>query len=74
MSINKTEQEKENDKDFGDLVFLNKLPHNVVILLRFKSEKAETKIKLLKAFLKNYSNKISNKFTVVDEAKIRIST
>lgn len=61
-----------NDKDFGDLVFLNQLPHKGVILLRFKTEVVETKIKFLKFFLKNYSNKIINKFTVIDESKIRI--
>ena len=61
-----------NDKDFGDLVFLNKLHHKGIILLRFRTEKLETKIKFLKSFLKNYSDKISNKFTVIDESKIRI--
>lgn len=61
-----------NDKDFGDLVFFNKLPHKGVILLRFRTEQVETKIKFLKSFLKNYSDKITNKFTVIDEAKIRI--
>ncbi len=61
-----------NDKDFGDLVFLNKLPHKGVILLRFKTEEVETKIKFLKFFLENYSSKIANKFTVIDESKIRI--
>ncbi len=63
-----------NDKDFGDLVFLNKLSHKGIILLRFKSEEVETKIKFLKSFLKDYSTKIVNKFTVIDEAKIRISS
>jgi predicted nuclease of predicted toxin-antitoxin system len=61
-----------NDKDFGDLIFLNQLPHKGVVLLRFRTEEVETKIKFLKSFLENYSNKIANKFTVIDEAKIRI--
>lgn len=61
-----------NDKDFGNLVFLNKLSHKGVILLRFRTEKVKTKIKFIKSFLKNYSNKITNKFTVIDESKIRI--
>lgn len=61
-----------NDKDFGDLVFLNKLPHKGVILLRFGTEEVKTKIKFLKSFLKNYSDKITNKFSVIDESKIRI--
>ena len=61
-----------NDKDFSDLVFLNKLGHKGVVLLRFRSENVETKIEFLESFLKNYSSKIANKFTVVDESKIRI--
>lgn len=61
-----------NDKDFGDLIFLYQLPHKGVILLRFKTEKVETKIKFLNSFLKNYSNKIKNRFTSIDESKIRI--
>ncbi|MDO8487599.1 MAG: DUF5615 family PIN-like protein [Candidatus Curtissbacteria bacterium] len=61
-----------NDKDFGDLVFLNKLSHKGVILLRFRTEEVETKIKFLKSFLNNYSDKITNRFTVIDESKIRI--
>lgn len=61
-----------NDKDFSDLIFLNKLEHKGVILLRFRTEKVQTKIKFLKYFLKNYSDKITNKFIVIDESKIRI--
>ena len=63
-----------SDKDFGDLVFLNKLPHKGIVLLRFKSERVETKIKFLKSFLANYADKIVNKFTIVNEAKVRISS
>jgi len=62
-----------NDKDFGDLVFFNKLSHKGVILLRHRSENTKTKGKSLESFLKNYSRKISNKFIVIDESKIRIS-
>lgn len=61
-----------NDKDFGDLIFLNKLSHKGIILLRFRTEEVETKINFLKSLLKNYSGKITNKFTVIDESKIRI--
>ena len=61
-----------NDKDFGDLIFFNNLPHRGVVLLRFRTEKVETKIKFLNSFLLNYSNKINNRFTSIDEAKIRI--
>lgn len=61
-----------NDKDFGDLVFVNKLLHKGLILLRFRTEEVEIKIKFLKSFLNHYSNKIVNKFSVIDEAKIRI--
>lgn len=63
-----------NDKDFGDLIFLNQLSHKGIILLRFRTEKVETKIKFLKDFLRNYSSKITDKFAVIDEAKIRITS
>ena len=62
-----------NDKDFSDLVFINQLSHKGIILLRFKTEKVETKIKFLKSFLTNYPTKIAKKFTVIDEVKVRIS-
>ncbi len=63
-----------NDKDFGDLIFLNRLSHKGVILLRFRTEKVETKIRFFKIFLKKYSKEITNKFAVIDETKIRINS
>lgn len=63
-----------NDKDFGDLIFLNKLPHKGVILFRFRSEEIKTKIKVFESFLKTYSAKLLDKFAVIDEVKVRIRT
>jgi len=61
-----------NDKDFGDLVFLNFLPHKGVILFRLRSERVEDKIKALNYVLKNYKRQIKNNFIVVEDDNVRI--
>ena len=59
-----------NDKDFGDLIFLNKLQHKGVILFRLKSENVKDKIKAIDSLLKHYQDKLFGSFVVVDEEKV----
>lgn len=58
------------DKDFGELVFRLRLPHNGILLIRIFEK--EPMIKLIAEIIqKNYSN-LMNNFSVLDENKLRI--
>ena len=57
------------DKDFGELVFKEKLIHSGVILLRLKDESVENKKKVLIKELRS-KKKFENKFTVISDAKV----
>ncbi len=61
-----------NDKDFGELTFLQKRISAGIILLRVRGQKAEDKVKLISKLLQNYSDKVLNHFVVITENKIRI--
>jgi predicted nuclease of predicted toxin-antitoxin system len=61
-----------NDKDFGDLIFLQKKLSVGTILFRVKGQKTEEKIKLMKKILMGYRNKLLNHYIVITKAKIRI--
>lgn len=63
-----------DDKDFGDMIFRDKLPHKGIILLRPQDRRSKIKIEILKNILENYSGKLKNHFVVVTEKKLRIST
>lgn len=60
------------DKDFGELVFKNRLPHKGIILLRLSDESTASKISILEKLLSQYSDAIPGRFTVVTEKNIRI--
>ncbi|MBI5183224.1 MAG: DUF5615 family PIN-like protein [Nitrospinae bacterium] len=60
-----------NDKDFGEITFLQKKLYTGIILIRIKGQKTEDKVKLFKKLIKNYSNKLLNHFTVITKKKIR---
>lgn len=61
-----------NDKDFGELIFRQKLPHKGVILLRLPDETSQAKIEKLNFLLKNYESKLENNFVVVTKDRVRI--
>ena len=61
-----------NDKDFGDLIFYQKLNSFGVILLRLKNESSINKIRLIDALLINYPDKIMGNFIVITEDTVRI--
>ena len=54
------------DKDFGELVFKEKLVHSGVILLRLENESVENKMKILEKALKSGKDFL-NKFTVIED-------
>jgi predicted nuclease of predicted toxin-antitoxin system len=61
-----------NDKDFGDLIFLQKKLNVGTILFRVKDQKSQEKIKLMKKLLMGYRDKLLNHYVVMTKNKIRI--
>ena len=61
-----------SDKDFGELVFRQKLVHNGVILVRFHGLSPEKKAEMVLKFLIDYTSKIPNAFSVITKSSIRI--
>lgn len=62
------------DKDFGELTYRLKKPNKGILLFRLSGEAIDTKISILKRVLKEYGEKLANKFTVVTVKKIRIKS
>jgi len=62
-----------NDKDFGEMIFRQGLPHHGVIFLRLDDERAASKIITLAKLLTEYADRIENHFVVVNEDNVRIS-
>lgn len=60
-----------NDKDFGELVFLQKKLAAGIILIRVKEQKTRIKLELFQNLLANYSEKILDHFVVITETKYR---
>lgn len=61
-----------SDKDFGELVFKNNLPHKGVILMRLVNESAANKIRVLQSLLEQLSDQLPGRFVVVTEGGVRI--
>lgn len=59
------------DKDFGEIVFLQKSLSLGIILLRIKGQKVEVKLKLIKELFQNYRNKLLNNFVIITDKKLR---
>ncbi|MCL4456050.1 MAG: DUF5615 family PIN-like protein [Nitrospirae bacterium] len=60
-----------NDKDFGELVFLQKKLSHGIILLRVRGQETGLKVKLIKRVMEEYSGKLSGHFVVVTKEKFR---
>ena len=58
------------DKDFGELVFRLKLLHHGILLIRI--EEKEYKIITIAATIKQHYNELLNKFSVINNNKLRI--
>ena len=62
-----------NDKDFGELVFRDKLPHRGVILLRLDDETPANKIAILARLLSQFDEgQIQDSFLVATERGFRL--
>ena len=58
------------DKDFGELVFRLKLLHHGILLMRV--EEKEYKIIAIASTIKQHYNELLNKFSVINNNKLRI--
>ena len=61
-----------NDKDFGRLIFLGKLPSQGVILLRLQDERAANKVRVVSNILAGYEDRLAGHFLVASESAVRI--
>jgi len=60
-----------NDKDFGEKVYRDNLPHKGVILLRLRDERSVNKIEIIRKLFNTYGENLSDKFVAVTEDQIR---
>ena len=60
-----------NDKDFGEAIFRQNMPHSGVILLRLQDERAASKMEALRRLLATYAERLPGQFVVVTERAVR---
>ncbi len=61
-----------NDKDFGQLIFRQQLPHSGVILFRLSDESRDSYISRLKSILEMYHSRLADHFVVVTDGHVRL--
>lgn len=60
-----------NDKDFGELIFLQRKLSTSVILFRVKGQQTRDKVKLMRKLLGKYGSKLLHHFVVATKHKFR---
>lgn len=60
-----------NDKDFGELVFLQKKVARGIILLRVKGENTQEKVQLMEKLILSHHSRILNHFILITSSKFR---
>lgn len=60
------------DKDFGELIFNSGKAHSGVLILRLEDAKGKQKAEILEKIIHIYEEKISNRFCVYQDGKLRI--
>lgn len=61
-----------NDKDFGEIVFRQKLISSGIVLFRIRGQNIEKKVELFNKLLENNKKDLYKNFIVISERKIRI--
>lgn len=61
-----------NDKDFGELVFRSGLGHRGVLLLRLHDDSSSNRVRVLRAVIEQYGERLAGSFTVATEIGVRI--
>ncbi len=60
------------DKDFGELVYRDRMIHSGIVLNRLFELSTEQKAKLVMSVIKRFEKELSGSFTVIQPGKIRI--
>lgn len=60
-----------NDKDFGEKVYREQMPHKGIILLRLQDERSTNKIDVLRRLFSMYLQQIPDRFVVVTQTQVR---
>ena len=60
------------DKDFGELIFKNKVPHKGILLLRLEDANSAEKLASIKNIIPYEILKLKNNFSVYQNGKLRI--
>ena len=60
-----------NDKDFGELIVLQRKLSTGVILFRVKGQRTQDKVKLMRKLLEKYGDKLLSHFVVATRNKFR---
>ena len=62
-----------NDKDFGERIYREKMPHRGVVFLRLRDETVKSKIHVLEQLLLAHSDQLPDKYVVVTETQVRFA-
>ena len=60
------------DKDFGELVFRQRLVHTGVALIRLAGLSSQTKATVVSAVFRNHATELSDAFSVISPGMVRI--
>ncbi|VTR93593.1 Uncharacterized protein OS=Chloracidobacterium thermophilum (strain B) GN=Cabther_A2130 PE=4 SV=1 [Gemmata massiliana] len=60
------------DKDFGELVFRNRLTHTGIVLIRLTGMSADDRAQLVSEVIRDHANELPTAFTVVSNNGVRI--
>jgi predicted nuclease of predicted toxin-antitoxin system len=74
ISYNKNSILITEDKDFGELAYRLKLEHKGILLIRLNDIHRQKRIDLVLELIENYSDKLENKFSVLNKKGLRIKT
>ena len=61
------------DKDFGDLAFRERRPHEGVVLLRLENYRPQTITRVLRVLINEYSDRLSGQFVVATGDRTRFA-
>lgn len=61
-----------NDKDFGTLIYFQRMKHHGVVLLRLPDDEVKQKIDRIRVLLDEHAEELADTFVVVDKTTVRI--
>lgn len=59
-----------NDKDFGEKVVREFIPHKGVVILRLRDERTENKLKVMKQLLENYASELEGNLIIATDTSV----